>query len=223
MPRYKDISGQEFGRLRAVKRIGTGEYGHVIWLCQCECGDTKKVTYSHLVNGDTKSCGCLRREEAKKKFTKHGGWANGEPSRLWSIWHDIRQRCYNPNREAYRLYGGKGIKVCEEWREGFTKFRKWAKNNGYSEDLTIDRIDGDGDYCPENCRWATRKQQARNRTKGNNFVTYNGETKTIAGWAEKLNLPYYTLYQRLENLGWSVERAFTEKVGAYHQGGNDGN
>ena len=117
----------------------------------------------------------------------------------------MRTRCKNPNFRAYHYYGGRGIKVCEEW-EAFENFRDWALQNGYKEELTLDRIDANGNYEPSNCRWATRKEQSRN-TRGVKIIEYNGVKKSIAEWAEDLGINYHTLYSRLTTLGWSAERA----------------
>jgi len=201
----KDISGQKFGRLTAIKRVGKTNQRRSIWLCNCECGNTTKVSISDLISGSTKSCGCLREDVN----LKHGG-AKLE-SRLYNIWKNMKKRCYNPHREDYKWYGDKGVEVCEEWRASFAKFREWAKSNGYSEDLTIDRINGDGDYRPENCRWVSTKKQALNRSDNIN-LTYNGETQTLKEWSNELEIGYQTLFARIKRLGWPIEKALTEPL-----------
>ena len=132
-----------------------------------------------------------------------------ENYRLWGIYHGMKKRCYNENCKRYKDYGGRGIKVCSEWLETFDNFADWAYRNGYEENLTIDRIDNDKDYAPDNCRWATNKQQCNN-TRRNIKIEYKGETKTISEWCEHLGLNYYTVQKRLKN-GWSVQRALEEK------------
>lgn len=130
-------------------------------------------------------------------------------TRLYAIWCKMLARTRDPKNNRYSRYGGRGIKVCDEWLD-FATFAKWALSNGYNEFLSIDRIDNDGNYCPENCRWATPKEQARN-TKSVKPITFNGETHSVPEWAEKIGIPKYTLHKRLRS-GWSVERALTEPV-----------
>lgn len=129
-------------------------------------------------------------------------------SRLWRIWNSMKQRCENPNAISYKYYGEKGISVCEDWTV-FKNFCAWALNNGYAENLSIDRIDGNGNYEPSNCRWATNKEQ-QNHTSYNRLYTYNGETLNVMQWAEKTGLSPNMLYKRLLR-GWDIEKALTTK------------
>ena len=133
---------------------------------------------------------------------KHG--ETGTP--LYNMWHHMKQRCYNIKNHNYKDYGGRGIAVCDEWRNSYLVFKAWAVNNGYKEGLTIDRIDNNKGYSPNNCRWATRKQQARNR-RSTRLTTYKGVTKPLAEWCEILSLNYWTVVSRLDRLGWSIEDA----------------
>jgi hypothetical protein len=135
-------------------------------------------------------------------------------TRLFRIYADMKTRCYNTKRPAYELYGLRGIGMCDEWlnKGGFEKFYEWCMNNGYSKDLTIDRINNDKGYSPENCRWTTCKEQCNNR-RGNLNIEYNNETKTLAEWCDFLNMPYHAVYHRLYEKGLSVEESFTKSIG----------
>lgn len=200
--------GRRFGRL-VVKKRGTDRYKPCgercdMWICVCECGVEKEVYGKAMRENRIKSCGCINKECAWNR--KHGQ----SYTRLHSIWCGMNGRCNNKNSTRYNDWGGRGIKVCKEW-EKFEKFYEWSMDNGYADELTIDRIDVNGNYCLENCRWATYKEQGNNKSN-NRYITYNGETHTIAEWAEIIGLPYGTLYQRLNKSGWPIEKALTEKV-----------
>ena len=172
----EDLTGRTFGRLTVLSYVDKGR-----WLCQCECGTKKIVSGHNLKIGATKSCGCWRRKILRETHLKHGG----DGTRLFHIWTNMRRRCYNMNHHKYHNYGERGIRVCDEWLWDFVPFRDWAMANGYSDTLSIDRIDVNGDYKPSNCRWATAKQQARNRSN-TRYIEYNGERHCLSEWKEIL-------------------------------------
>lgn len=167
-----DLTGQRFGRLvvlgRDIEKLNI--HRDKYWLCKCDCGAEKSVTTGHLISGTVRSCGCIKREQATEKI-EHAiklNFRHGEAgTKLYWIWFGMKRRCVNHEHKAYKYYGGKGIKVCDEWND-FTKFAEWARSNGYidqentkrSERLSIDRIDSNKDYCPENCRWITVRENS---------------------------------------------------------------
>lgn len=218
MPPFKDITGQRFGRLTAIKVVGRNSHGQILWECKCDCGAIRNVVTRNLVSGGSKSCGCLQKEKARASMTflHEAGIAkppkkttHGESKTcLYKRWVAMKQRCENVKDNNYPYYGMKGIKVCEEWRNSYLSFREWSMKNGYVEGLTIDRIDPRGDYTPSNCRWVTNKEQANNKTT-NHFVTINGETHTISQWAEKVGKDYFLITNRIYN-GWDEEKAIME-------------
>ena len=202
-----NLTGKRFGKLVVIKTAGKTKNGAYLWQCKCDCGNEIIANVGNLKNGHTKSCGCLRVDRCKTNFTKHGL----EHTRLYGIWSDMRLRCYDEKNIAYHRYGGRGITICDEWKNDVKAFYDWATENGYKDSLTIDRIDNDGNYCPENCRWATVKEQASNR-RSNILVTHNGKTQTMKKWANEVGTPYKVVWARMQKLGWSAERALTEPV-----------
>lgn len=200
MSKTKDLSNKKFGRLTVIRLDKKASYGEWKWLCECECGNKVSVSGRSLRRGATKSCGCLRNEAVSQANTKHGL----SETKIYHIWEKMRARCRNDKDPAYANYGGRGICVCEEWDKDFLAFYKWSINNGYSEKLSIDRINNDGNYEPSNCRWATRKQQMNN-TRTNHMLTHDGKTKTISQWADFFDVPYDLFYGRLSNNNWEID------------------
>ena len=186
------------------------------WEIQCACGNT----FVRQVAGSSGRCAECARKVASQKISKHNEapGKNKNASRLYGIWLGMLTRCNNPNYHSYKDYGGRGIKVCDEWSDYIT-FREWALSNGYQDNLSINRINNDGDYSADNCNWVSKKEQMRN-TRSNHLITYQGETMTLAEASERFDVPYNTLKRRINNYGFSVERALTEPI---HRGGNYGN
>lgn len=163
--RSRDLAGLRFGRLTVVCRIGTSRYREVLWRCHCDCGNETVVPTGNLKSGNTTSCGCFGREQRTASVTTHGETG----TRLHRIWKAMHTRCYNRNSPAYGYYGGRGISICDEWKNSYIAFRDWALTHGYSDELTIDRIDNNLGYSPDNCRWATMAQQNENKRAQNGF------------------------------------------------------
>lgn len=205
-----DLTGRTFGRLKVIRFDHKNPRYQSYWLCQCSCGNRKTIRIDALVEGRTTSCGCFNREVAakrgKKSLYKHGGYGTS----LYKRWIGMRNRCNDPNAAAWRLYGGRGIRVCDEWNESFESFREWAIANGYREDAkkgecTIDRIDPNGNYEPSNCRWISIFEQQSNK-RNNRFVEFRGNRYTLAQLARKVGMNATTLSEKL-NRGMSVEEA----------------
>lgn len=203
MRKMKNLIGEKFGRLLVIERsedyIQFNGKKRSYWKCRCECGKEKKVSSDNLVSGKIKSCGCLKKEKTVLRSYKHGL----VDTKLYKTWCNMKDRCYNKNNTFFYRYGGRGIKLCDEWKNDFKCFYDWSIKNGYSEKLTIDRKDNDKNYCPENCRWVNLKEQARN-TSRNKIILWNGETKCLSEWEEITGLP---IKKRLRD-GWSLEKSF---------------
>lgn len=176
-----NLQGKKFHKLTVIEYYGISDKKQIYWRCICDCGNEILVKTADLNNGAMKSCGCWRREVGHNNF-KYGCKTN----RIYHIWRGMKARCFNKNNPNYPRYGGRGIIVCDEWKDNFDSFRLWAVTNGYSDELSIDRIDFDGNYCPENCRWATTTEQNNNKSN-NAYFTENGKTQTLAEWCKEFN------------------------------------
>ena len=214
----KDLTGQKFGRWTVIEYAGKDEYHNALWLCECDCEDKTRriVNGNNLRRSISTSCGCYQKELAQaiciKRNTETGApYARTHglsKTRIYNIWCDMKSRCYREKDNHYSYYGGRGISVCDEWKSDFMSFYNWAINNGYQEDLTIDRIDFNGNYEPNNCRWATVDEQINNR-RYNRMVTYNGKTQTLKQWATEFGINYHTFLSRIDEFNWDFEKALT--------------
>ena len=202
------LTGQKFGRLTVISQ-NENRNGNTYWECKCDCGNTIIVQGVKLKMGHTKSCGCLTRDLTAQRNRDN---ADGiyRDWRLYSIYYGMRTRCYNVSDPGYPRYGARGITVCNEWMNDFLAFQKWAMENGYDENLTIDRIDNSKGYSPDNCRWTDIKTQSNNR-RTNRYIEFHDETKTVAEWAEIVGIPRGIIYNRL-NSGWNIEAALTTPI-----------
>lgn len=202
--------GNRYGRLVVLKEVEPA-YGRQMvrrYLCQCDCGNTKIVRYNNLLVGGTKSCGCLVHDvnSSIRKYT-----LKQTSSRLYTIWNSIKGRCYVVSCGSYKDYGAKGISMCDEWKEDYISFYNWAVSNGYSDELTIDRIDYTGNYEPSNCRWVSYKEQANNKSS-NVLITFNGITHTLSEWCGIVGIKQATLNHRINKAHWPIEKALTTPV-----------
>ena len=200
-----DMTGQRFGRLVVVCRANNiGR--QVAWLCKCDCGNEKISPGWNLRSGQCVSCGCYAAEtRGFNAPVKHGQ----SYTRLYSIWIGMKQRCYYPKHKHYDRYGGRGIRVCAEWVDCFEQFYSWSMENGYKEELTIDRINVDCDYSPNNCRWASYKTQNNNTSK-TRMLSLNGQVHSVQEWSELTGIPYSTITGRLQR-GWTIEKALAKR------------
>lgn len=199
-----DITGVRFGRYTVVKRAPNDKNGSAMWVCRCDCGTEKIVRGASLRSGAVVSCGCFHKDDLKCRLTTH----NMSNTRIREIWNCMKQRCSNPRNTAYKYYGGRGVSVCDEWKNDFSSFLSWALNNGYTDDLTLDRIDTNGNYEPSNCRWISRAEQ-QNNTRYVRHFTINGETKSLAEWCRIYGVPHERVRWRVVEKGWDILDALT--------------
>lgn len=201
-----DIVGQRFSRLYVINKIIKNR--KTLYMCKCDCGNLCLVSKHYLTHGITKSCGCLKKEYQKKGNKKHGLLK----TRIYRIYMSMKNRCYLKTHVGYNRYGGRGIKICDEWlgENGLRNFYNWAVTNGYDEHLSIDRIDNDGDYSPKNCKWSTPREQQNNTSKNRKFY-YNGEWQSISELSRKYNINISTLYNRIKKHG-NIIKAIEEPI-----------
>ena len=205
----EDLTGMKFGRWLVLKPAEPKIYNgrtHRYWLCRCECGTERTVKELSLKSGKSQSCGCMHSDIMKEVGKRHATHGMTD-TRLYRIYKHMLCRCNNTNDNRYELYGARGIKVCDEWNT-FEKFAEWALQNGYRDDLTIDRINNDGNYEPSNCRWVDIVVQANNKSS-NRVYEYNGESHNIKQWADIVGMNYKKLWKRLTVFNWDIARALT--------------
>lgn len=211
-----DLTGKRFGRYTVIGVADDGQR-KTSYICQCDCGNIKKVRADGLISGRTQSCGCLKRERSAenvksvpsyKKFEKTGYKVGG--TRLYEIWQGMKRRCYKETEPCYERYGGRGIRICDEWLNDFVAFHDWAVENGYEDNLTIDRIDVNGNYEPSNCRWATTQEQSLNR-RSNINIRIGNATKTLSEWCKIFEVDYKKVNARYKRNGFeSIDRLFND-------------
>lgn len=202
----ESIIGKRYGKLKVVSFekfvISNAGIKTSLWKCKCDCGNEIYVKRNYLTNGDVKSCGCLKTELLIKRSSKHGKCR----TKLYYVFCAMKQRCYNPKSKSYSSYGGRGITICDEWLSDFNTFYAWAVESGYKNTLTIERLNVNGNYEPNNCTWIPMSDQSKNR-RVNRVYSYNGKEKNISEWAKELGINRYTLSGRIDKLGYSFEEA----------------
>lgn len=203
---FKDITGQRFGKLVVLKVAYKDKRHECHWLCKCDCGSETTTTGNRLRSGKTKSCGCIQKAMRDAGNHKSHGMTK---SRLYYEWCNMKSRCDNQGNIMFKNYGGRGIKYCDAWKK-FEGFRDWALNHGYNDTLTLERLDVNKNYEPDNCEWIPIEKQYLNRTDSH-FLTAFGKTQTIKEWADETGLKYDTIHARIKYYGWSIEDALSVK------------
>lgn len=204
----QDLTGQKFGKLTIKCKYGVSKGRHIIYSCICDCGKEKEILGIHLKSKKIVSCGCYRKE-INSQIIKHGCNRVGKRTGCYQSWADMKNRCSNINHDFWLDYGGKGIKVCDRWKNFINFFEDMGER---PENHSIERIDRDGNYCPENCIWADIITQSNNRSD-NIIIEHQGKKQTLTQWSKELNFPYETLRARLKR-GWSEEKTLTEPLRA---------
>jgi len=209
MGKFVDLTGKTFNQLTVLERVNTSKNGSVLWKCRCECEKEIIVRSDHLKNNHTQSCGCLQKRDAMKRVVEMNTTHSMTGSKIYAVWCTMKARCTNPNNDRFINYGGRGITLCSRWYD-FENFYE-DMGSSYKVGLTIERKDNNGNYEPTNCKWASRKEQARNTTR-NRFIEFRGQTKTLAEWSEITGINQDCLFARLSELHWDIERALTTPI-----------
>jgi len=217
--KYNDPAyiGKKYNRLTVVgfERKASGSRTTCwYWRVRCDCGNERIAAPLKVLTGKTKSCGCMKVERMKTYTEKYRTTHGGRHERLYRIWRGMKSRCHDQNNKDYVNYGARGIVVCDEWKNDYAAFRAWAYENGYADNLTIERKDYNSDYCPDNCTWIPLEDQAKNR-RGNVVVEYDGKTWILSELCDEKGLPYGTIHHRLKFYGWPIERAIEEPIHPY--------
>ncbi|GGD04882.1 hypothetical protein [Enterococcus wangshanyuanii] len=190
----RDLTNQRFGRHIAIKQVGVNKWRNCLWLCRCDCGKEHVVSSGKLIQGKSKSCGCLAHDVRVEQLEKHGITTGGKP-RTFIIWNGMKARCYNKKATSYKTYGAKGIEICDEWLR-FENFHNWAISNGYKDNYEIDRIDGYGNYEPDNCQWIS-KTENRRKQRHMRIIEIYEEKHNVAEWCRLLKMSKRTAYKYL--------------------------
>lgn len=204
MHKALDLTGKSFGRYVVLLREKNTPNGRTRWLCRCSCGTEKIVVGSDLTSGHTKSCGCLNLENVRKMHVKHGKTR----TKVYNTWLNMKRRCYDKTNIGFRLYGERGISVCERWLESFENFYA-DMGDPPSSKHSLDRQNNNGNYEPNNCKWVTGSEQ-NNNTRVNRLITFNGQTKTVAQWAEHAGIKMATMHVRFNR--WSISDAINKPL-----------
>ena len=202
MPNFKNLTGKKFGRLTVIgvsRKVESGNRERYYWRCKCDCGNEKEVRTDCLTSGLVKACGCLKKDQDKINLTKYHKHKLSH-TKLWDTYYGMKSRCYDKTDKRYSDYGGRGIEICPEWLENFENFVSWSLENGFDDNLQIDRIDNDSGYSPQNCRWISIKENCRNR-RSNVMIEYQGKMITLVELSEILNIPYKTAYSKYRKYG----------------------
>ena len=202
--------GKRFGRLVIMSYTRVGKSHHKYFLCRCDCGTTKEVSITHLRSGKIRSCGCLWQDQKTEYRKTHGGRRDA----LYAVWCGVKERCLNPNCQAYKNYGGRGITIADEWLD-YAVFKQWATTHGYRKGLEINRIDNNAGYSQSNCNFVTAAENSRNK-RTNVVLEHNGRVMILADWAQATGIRAATISARITRLGWDITKALTTPARIQH-------